>query len=110
MTAETIIGYIDYLQHSREEMDVLFTLLAEVYERDTVMLTSKLPLSKRETIFNNPTTAVFDAFYANDPPFPSLMILFSTQGKRNPCGCSSLLRHDNIAKAISGVAVILPFT
>src|SRR5208337_4183478 len=44
------------LQLSREEMEVLFTLLAERYERGTVMLTSNLPFSKWETIFKDPMT------------------------------------------------------
>ena len=39
-----ILDDIGYLQHSREEMEVLFTLLAERYERGSVMLTSNLAL------------------------------------------------------------------
>ena len=35
---------------------MLFTLLAERYERGTVMLTSNLPFSKWETIFKDPMT------------------------------------------------------
>ena len=38
-----LIDDIGYVQQSREEMEVLFTLLAERYERGTVMLTSNLP-------------------------------------------------------------------
>ncbi len=45
-----------YVQQSREEMEVLFILLAERYERGTVMLTSNLPFSKWETIFKDPMT------------------------------------------------------
>ena len=45
-----------YVQQSREEMEVLFTLLAERYERGSVMLTSNLPFSKWETIFKDPMT------------------------------------------------------
>ena len=37
-------------------MEVLFTLLAERYERGTVMLTRNLPFSKWETIFKDPMT------------------------------------------------------
>ena len=37
-------------------MEVLFTLLAERYERGTVMLTSNLPFSKWEAIFKDPMT------------------------------------------------------
>lgn len=38
-----IIGQMGYMQQSREEMEVLFTLLAERYERGSVLLTSNLP-------------------------------------------------------------------
>ena len=51
-----IIDDIGYVQQSREEMEVLFTLLAERYERGSVMLTSNLPFSKWETIFKDPLT------------------------------------------------------
>lgn len=51
-----IIDDIGYVQHSREEMEVLFTLLAGSYERTSVMLTSNLPFSKWETIFKDPMT------------------------------------------------------
>lgn len=51
-----LIDDIGYVQQSREEMEVLFTLLAERYERGTVMLTSNLPFSQWETIFKDPMT------------------------------------------------------
>jgi DNA replication protein DnaC len=51
-----IIDDIGYVQQSREEMEVLFTLLAERYERGSVMLTSNLPFSKWEQIFKDPMT------------------------------------------------------
>ena len=47
---------IGYIQQSREEMEVLFTLLADRYERGSFMLTSNLPFSKWETIFKDPMT------------------------------------------------------
>jgi DNA replication protein DnaC len=37
-------------------MEVLFTLLADRYERGGVMLTSNLPFSKWDQIFKDPTT------------------------------------------------------
>ena len=37
-----------YVQQSREEMEVLFTLLSERYERGSVLLSSNLPFSKWE--------------------------------------------------------------
>jgi DNA replication protein DnaC len=51
-----IIDDLGYVQQSREEMEVLFTLLAERYERGSVLLTSNLPFSQWETIFKDPMT------------------------------------------------------
>jgi DNA replication protein DnaC len=51
-----IIDDLGYLQQSREEMEVLFTLLAERYERGSVMITSNLPFSKWKNIFKDPMT------------------------------------------------------
>ena len=51
-----MIDDIGYVQQSREEMEVLFTLLADRYERGSVMLTSNLPFSKWEAIFKDPMT------------------------------------------------------
>ena len=51
-----IIDDIGYVQQNREEMEVLFVLLAERYERGSVMLTSNLPFSKWEKIFKDPMT------------------------------------------------------
>ena len=51
-----VIDDIGYVQQSREEMEVLFTLLAERYERGSVLLTSNLPFSKWEAIFKDPMT------------------------------------------------------
>jgi DNA replication protein DnaC len=50
------IDDIGYVQQSREEMEVLFTLLAHCYERISVMLTSNLPFSQWEKIFKDPMT------------------------------------------------------
>ena len=52
-----IIDDIGYVQHNREEMEVLFILLAERYERGSMMITSNLPFSKWERIFKDPMTA-----------------------------------------------------
>jgi len=51
-----IIDDIGYVQQSRAEMEVLFTLLADRYERGSIMLTSNLPFSKWEQIFKDPMT------------------------------------------------------
>jgi DNA replication protein DnaC len=54
--AALIIDDLGYVQQSREEMEVLFTLLAERYERGSVLLTSNLPFSGWEAIFKDPMT------------------------------------------------------
>ena len=51
-----IIDDIGYVQQSREEMEILFTLLADRYERASVLITSNLPFSKWEKIFKDPMT------------------------------------------------------
>jgi|WetSurMetagenome_2_1015567.scaffolds.fasta_scaffold47336_2 DNA replication protein DnaC len=51
-----VIDEVGYIQQSRDEMEVLFTLLADRYERGSVMLTSNLPFSKWDQIFKDPTT------------------------------------------------------
>ena len=57
-----IIDDIGYVQQEKEEMEVLFTLLAERYEQGSVMITSNLPFSKWEKIFKDPmmTAAAVD--------------------------------------------------
>jgi len=57
-----IIDDIGYVHQNKEEMEVLFTLLAERYERGSVMITSNLPFSKWENIFKDPvmTAAAID--------------------------------------------------
>jgi DNA replication protein DnaC len=51
-----ILDDIGYVQYSREEMEVLFSLLAERYDRGSVVLTSNLAFSGWETIFKDPMT------------------------------------------------------
>ena len=57
-----LIDDIGYVQQDRAEMEVLFTLLADRYERGSVMITSNLPFSKWERIFKDPmvTAAAID--------------------------------------------------
>lgn len=51
-----IIDDIGYVQQSREEMEVLFTLIADRYEKASILLSSNLPFSKWENIFKDPMT------------------------------------------------------
>lgn len=57
-----LIDDLGYVKQEREEMDVLFTLFAERYERRSVMITSNLVFSEWERIFKDEmtTTAVID--------------------------------------------------
>jgi len=51
-----MIDDFGYVKQNREEMEVLFTLLAYRYERGSVLITSNLPFSKWEQIFKDPMT------------------------------------------------------
>jgi DNA replication protein DnaC len=53
-----ILDDIGYVQQSREEMEVLFTLLAERYERKSVVITTNLVFSEWERIFKDPMTTL----------------------------------------------------
>ena len=52
------IDDLGYVQQSREEMEVLFTFLAERYERRSVMISSNLVFSKWDQIFKDPMTTM----------------------------------------------------
>jgi DNA replication protein DnaC len=52
-----ILDDIGYVQQSRDEMEVLFTFLAERYERKSVVITSNLVFSEWDRIFKDPMTA-----------------------------------------------------
>jgi DNA replication protein DnaC len=51
-----MIDDIGYVEQNREEMEVLFILLADRYERGSLMITSNLPFFKWERIFKDPMT------------------------------------------------------
>ena len=51
-----ILDDIGYVQQSRDEMEVLFTFLAERYERKSVLITSNLVFSDWIRIFKDPMT------------------------------------------------------
>lgn len=53
-----ILDDIGYVQHNRDEMEVLFTLLAERYERKSVVITTNLVFSEWERIFKDPMTTL----------------------------------------------------
>lgn len=51
-----ILDDIGYVQQSRDEMEVLFTFLAERYERRSLIITSNLVFSEWNKIFKDPLT------------------------------------------------------
>jgi DNA replication protein DnaC len=54
--AVVIIDDIGYIQQDRDEIEVLFTFLAERYERRSVVITSNLVFSAWDRIFKDPMT------------------------------------------------------
>ena len=53
-----ILDDLGYVQQGREEMEVLFTFLAERYERRSVLISSNLVFSKWDQIFKDPMTTM----------------------------------------------------
>jgi DNA replication protein DnaC len=53
-----ILDDLGYVQHDRDEMEVLFTLLAERYERRSVALSTNLVFSDWNRIFHDPMTTL----------------------------------------------------
>src|SRR5205814_4185776 len=54
-----ILDDLGYVQQTPDEAEVLFTLMAERYERRSLVITSNLVFSEWDRIFKNPmTTAV----------------------------------------------------
>jgi len=51
-----VVDDIGYIQQDRDEMEVLFTFLAERYERRSVIITSNLVFSQWDRIFKDPMT------------------------------------------------------
>lgn len=87
-----IIDDLGYVQQSREEMEVLFALLADRYERGSVLLTSNLPFSKWEQIFKDPmtTAAAIDRLVHHsvilELNLPSYRAQAAKQGQASPRG------------------------
>ena len=53
-----ILDDIGYVQHDRDEMEVLFTFLSERYETRSVIITTNLVFSEWNQIFKNPMTTM----------------------------------------------------
>ena len=53
-----ILDDIGYVQHDQDEMEVLFTVLSERYERKSTLISTNLVFSEWTRIFKNPMTTV----------------------------------------------------
>ena len=84
-----ILDDIGYVQQSREEVEVLFTFLAERYERKSLIITSNLVFSKWDQIFKDSMTtmAAIDRLIHHsiilDFPGPSIRELLKQNEQQN---------------------------
>ena len=53
-----LLDDIGYVQHDQDEMELLFTLLSERYERKSVMISTNLVFSEWTRIFKSPMTTM----------------------------------------------------
>jgi len=76
-----ILDDIGYVQQSREEMEILFTFMAERYERKSLIVTSNLVFSQWDTIFKDPmiTAAAIDRLVHH-----SVILEMTGETKRSP--------------------------
>lgn len=74
-----ILDDIGYVQQSADEVEVLFTLMAERYERRSLLITSNLVFGEWDRIFKNPmtTAAAIDRLVHH-----SVILEFSGKSKR----------------------------
>jgi len=74
-----VLDDIGYVKQSAEEIEVLFTLLAERYERRSLLITSNLVFNEWDQIFKNPmtTAAAIDRLVHH-----SVILEFSVQSYR----------------------------
>jgi DNA replication protein DnaC len=86
-----ILDDIGYVQQTREEMEVLFTFLAERYERWSVIITSNLVFSQWDKIFKDPMTtmAAVDRLVHH-----SVILEFDGQSRRCPADAKKEKNRD----------------
>ena len=91
-----LIDEVGYIQQNRDEMEVLFTLLADRYERGSVMLTSNLPFSKWDQIFKDPTTtaAAVDRLVHHSVIIELNLESYRLESSRKPGKQASSVAHD----------------
>ena len=81
-----VLDDIGYVQQSSEEMEVLFTLIAERYERRSLLVTSNLVFSHWDRIFQNPmtTAAAIDRLVHHSEILEFDVPSYRTQKSKNP--------------------------
>jgi DNA replication protein DnaC len=90
-----IIDDLGYVQQSRDEMEVLFTLMAERYERGSLLISSNLPFSGWEQIFKDPmtTAAAIDRLIHHaiiiELNIPSYRLETAKKNQKAPAGSSA---------------------
>jgi DNA replication protein DnaC len=85
-----ILDDIGYVQQDAHEVEVLFTLLAERYERRSVVITSNLMFSQWDRIFKNPmtTAAAIDRLVHHAVILEFDVSSYRTRGKEHGSGPS----------------------
>ncbi len=91
-----ILDDIGYVQQDAHEVEVLFTLLAERYERRSVMITSNLVFSEWDRIFKNPmtTAAAIDRLVHHATILEFDVTSYRTQGKQTSGSRNKQARRD----------------
>lgn len=77
---------IGYVQHDRDEMEVLFTFLAERYERRSVAISTNLVFSDWNRIFKDSMTTIYKKGFPPGTPFLKrpLLRLLSPHSHQSP--------------------------
>jgi DNA replication protein DnaC len=83
-----ILDDIGYVQQNAEEIEVLFTLMAERYERRSMLITSNLVFSQWDRIFKNPmtTAAAIDRVVHHSAILEFDVPSFRTEGQAGAAG------------------------
>jgi len=86
-----ILDDIGYVQQAPEEIEVLFTLLAERYERRSLLITSNLVFSDWDRIFKNPmtTAAAIDRLVHHSVILEFDVSSYRTKRKHDPTNADS---------------------
>ena len=83
-----ILDDIGYVQQAPEEVEVLFTLMAERYERRSMLITSNLVFSEWDRIFKNPmtTAAAIDRLVHHSVILEFNVPSYRTKNRQPPAG------------------------